>query len=330
MRLTPHYAHTVGASQTALTPSFIASGFGGSANKKTLLTHLSVRNLHGSAATITIADTPPGGTATTVLTVYVAATTGVQTLDLTPGIPVQGEVTFTSSASVTVSGNLELTAFFDQSTDLVNDITDPYPPINQIPPAQAVSVACATAGVESVLATPGAAAPNARLLVKGVSVYSLNAATFAIGYNSTTAAPPTSIAASGSTTLGAALSDTTGTTITVASTTGMVANKTVLTVDTEKILVGAIASATSVTGAVRGYAGSTAATHLNNAAVTFLVPATPLMFLTTAAPSTQPSMVTLFGRGVYLPAGFDLTVTPTSSNAGTRATGLYSLPLGVQ
>lgn len=66
-------------------------------------------------------------------------------------------------------------------------------------------------------------------------------------------------------TLAAAVTDTTGTSITVASSTGFPATPFIISIDTEAFLVGTVAGTTwTVT---RGYEGSTAATHLNGAAI---------------------------------------------------------------
>ena len=67
------------------------------------------------------------------------------------------------------------------------------------------------------------------------------------------------------TTLGAAITDTSGTSVTVASSTGFPATPFIVSIDTECLLVTNVSGTTwTVT---RGYEGSTAATHLNGAAV---------------------------------------------------------------
>lgn len=67
------------------------------------------------------------------------------------------------------------------------------------------------------------------------------------------------------TTLAAAITDTTGTSITVTSEAGFPATPFIVSIDTEAFLVGTVAETTwTVT---RGYEGSTTATHLNGAAI---------------------------------------------------------------
>jgi uncharacterized protein (TIGR03437 family) len=100
-----------------------------------------------------------------------------------------------------------------------------------------------------------------------------------------------------STTLTAAIPESTSTTITVASSAGMVANSTVLLIGSEELQVSSVASDGHTVGVVRGYNGTTPALASAGTIVTFSLGATQdnrvLAFSTTQLPSPSADLIGL-------------------------------------
>ncbi len=174
-------------------------------------------------------------------------------------------------SNVAISQNGNATAVTGQTITLVSGTVSTSPTLVSSSSTSAQFVAAAAGATNKTLAefniTSSGGSANiskAKFVVRGSATVSAVGTVSSITVGGVTA--PIVQATTNSTTLGAAMTDTTGTTLTLASATGVAAG-TILVIGTEQIQVVSDASGTTVDTVVRGYNGTTAATHLNGATV---------------------------------------------------------------